>query len=135
MEKQQDLVIESEYLTEAMKELKDKGFDLLSCITVVDWVDYFELVYHLISTSTKEKAVVKTRIDRNNPSIASVTPLWSTADWHEREAYDLYGVIFQGHPDLKRLLLAEDYPGHPFRKDWPIGYDEKFVLRESNRIF
>lgn len=122
-------------LLDLMKDLKnDAEMDFLSCVTGLDWVEDYEIVYHLNSCKTGDKMVIKVRLDKNSPEVDTVTSVWSTANWQEREIFDLYGIKFKKHPNLKRLLLADDHPGHPMRKDWPIGYDEEFVLRESNRI-
>lgn len=130
-----EVVIKKDDLFSFMKELRDNAdMDFLNCVTGLDWVDDYEIVYHVYSMKTDDKLVAKVRIDKDSAEVASVTSIWSTANWQEREIFDLYGIKFTGHPNLKRLLLAEDHPGHPMRKDWPIGYDEDYVLRESNRI-
>jgi NADH-quinone oxidoreductase subunit C len=104
--------------------------DHLSDLTAVDYSAYagdtgprFEVVYHMISTTFRHRIRLKVRIPEDNPRIDTVTPIWHTADWHERETYDLMGIIFHGHPDLRRILLPEDWIGHPLRKEYPLkGY-------------
>ncbi len=94
-------------------------FDYLMCITSYDLEsdDRLGLAYNFYSTS--EKKYLEIRIEFNNKEeIFSVANIWRTADWHEREAYDLMGILFKGHPDLKRILLPNDWEGHPLRKDW-----------------
>lgn len=119
-----------------MQDLKDGAeIDFLSCVSGLDWSYKFEVVYHLYSYKTKEKLVIRVDVDKESPVVASVAPIWLSADWFERETYDMYGIIFEGHPNLKRILQADDFPGHIHRKDWPIGNDEKIILRESNRIY
>jgi len=94
------------------------GFDYLSAITAVDYIEYFEVIYHLRSIANNQTAVVKTRLyDRESPSVDSVTFLWRGAELQEREIWDLMGIRFDGHPNLKRIMLWEGFPGHPHRKD------------------
>lgn len=78
----------------------------------------FSVYYHLESFTFKHKLVIKVTVDKNSPEVPSVTEIWSAADWHEREAYDLLGIIFTGHPDLRRILMPYDWEGHPLRKDY-----------------
>jgi NADH:ubiquinone oxidoreductase subunit C len=85
----------------------------------VDYMDYFEVVYHLISLKHNHSLVLKTRChDRGKPVVPSVVSLWRSADFQEREAYDLMGIVFDGHPNLRRLLLWEGFAGHPLRRDY-----------------
>lgn len=110
----------------------DLDFDFLTCLTAVDYVDYFEIVYHLYSYSRQHKICLKSRlVGRDGPVIDSVSGIWATADWHEREAYDLFGIVFKGHANLKRILCADDFPGHPFRRDWELRNDEDYLLRDA----
>ncbi|MBI4310381.1 MAG: NADH-quinone oxidoreductase subunit C [Chloroflexi bacterium] len=102
-----------------LKETSGMEFDLLNSISAVDYVEYFEVVYHLTSTTRLHSAVLKARVyGRDEPSLPSVVGLWQGADLQEREVWDLMGVRFTGHPNLKRILLWEGYPGHPLRKDY-----------------
>jgi NADH/F420H2 dehydrogenase subunit C len=102
--------------------LRDEcGLDYLALLTAVDQPERFEVVYHLwsIKDRTTEPFVLKVYIeDKENPSVPSVTPLWRGANYQEREAYDLMGIRFEGHPNLKRIVLWEGFPGHPLRKDF-----------------
>lgn len=95
-------------------------FDWLGCLTGVDYVadDQLCAVYDLYSTSKDHWFAVKVYMPRDNPRIPSVADLWPAADWHERETYDLFGIVFEDHPDLRRILLPEDWEGHPLRKDY-----------------
>jgi NADH/F420H2 dehydrogenase subunit C len=98
---------------------KDLGFDFLAQLTAVDYVDYFEVVYRLVSIEHNHQAVLKTRaFDRDEPSVPSVYSVWKGADFQEREVYDLMGVRFEGHPNLKRIMLWDGFEGHPLRKDF-----------------
>jgi NADH-quinone oxidoreductase subunit C len=101
-------------------------FSLLSDITPVDKFPLeprFEVNYHLVSIDRRDRIRLKVRIPGNEAILPSVTPVWPTANWHEREAFDLFGIRFEGHPDLKRILMPDDWEGYPLRKDYPTeGY-------------
>jgi NADH-quinone oxidoreductase subunit C len=106
--------------------------DYLSFCSAIDWKDRMECTYHLWSTVHNHELVVKVPVDRNQPRIPTVSDLWRTAEWHERETYDLFGVVYEGHPDLRRILLTEDWKGHPLRKDYV--YEDPDWLVELARI-
>jgi len=98
-------------------------FDFLSNLTAVDYQTYFAIVYHLNSLPYQHGLVLKVEVLGNRsleklPEVPSVTSVWRTADWHEREAFDLMGIYFEGHPDLRRILLPDDWEGYPLRKDY-----------------
>ena len=102
-----------------LKEDKRLAFNFLNAVSAVDYVHYFELVYHLTSFEHNHSAVVKIRLySREAPTASSVVEVWPGADFQEREIYDLMGVAFEGHPNLKRIMLWEGFPGHPHRKDF-----------------
>jgi NADH-quinone oxidoreductase subunit C len=127
-----------------LRDEADLGFDFLSCITGVDyfeadpkkadkveWEPHIEVVYHLWSVKHKNSMVVKVLLPRwkdnqegQLPEVPTVSDVWRTADWHEREVYDLSGIHFVGHPNLRRILCPEDWVGHPLRKDYemPLEY-------------
>ena len=84
----------------------------------------FEVVYHLLSLSRNRRFALKVQVPETRPQVSTVTGVWATANWHEREAYDFYGIVFAGHPDLTRILLPDDWEGWPLRKDSPLGYQE-----------
>jgi NADH-quinone oxidoreductase subunit C len=109
-------------LTAVMQFLKTADgleFDYFNYITAVDYYNYFEVIYQLTSLKHNRSVVVKVRCsDRDNPVLPSVYGIWQGADFQEREIYDLFGIKFDGHPNLKRLLLWEGFDGHPLRKDW-----------------
>jgi NADH-quinone oxidoreductase subunit C len=118
------------YLVEVSQYLKSDpalSFDFLSFVTSIDWKDRFEVVYYLLSSQHKHKLVLKvTAPDRANPEVPTVTNVWASADWQEREVFDLMGIRFAGHYNLRRILLPEDWEGHPLRKDYvpkPDRYD------------
>jgi NADH-quinone oxidoreductase subunit C len=116
------VIVTGESLFKAAEFLKNTpalDFDYLADLTAVDYTDYFEVIYHLMSLKHNHSLVLKTRChDRNKPVVPSVTGLWRSADYMEREAYDLMGIVFAGHPNLKRLLLWEGFVGHPLRRDY-----------------
>lgn len=94
------------------------NFDYLFCVTCVDWKTHFTMVYHLTSTTHRHAVVIKIKLNRDNPEIETVSDIWRTAEFHEREAYDLFGVKFLNHPDLRRLFLTDTWKGWPLRKDY-----------------
>ena len=93
-------------------------FDFLFCVTGVDWKTHLSMVYHLTSTTHRHSLVVKAKLDRSDPEIETVCDIWRTAEFHEREQYEMFGVIFLNHPDLRRLILEDDFKGFPLRKDF-----------------
>jgi NADH-quinone oxidoreductase subunit C len=106
-------------VAEFLKDTPEFDFDYLANLTAVDYIDYFEVVYHLVSLKHNHSLVLKTRChDRTKPVVPSVFRLWRSADFQEREVYDLMGIVFDGHPNLKRLLLWEGFVGHPLRRDY-----------------
>jgi len=110
-----------------LKEEPELAFDFLTLATAVDYFPKeprFEMVYHLYSMQHNTRLILKVRLPSEEPMVESVTPLWSTANWHEREAFDLMGIRFENHPDLSRILMPDDWEGHPLRKDYPLkGFD------------
>jgi len=101
------------------RTLRDKyAFDHLSLITAVDWIDNFELVYHITSYPNYCTVEVKVTVPKDDPKVQSVSGIWGGANWHEREAYDMMGIAFEGHPDHRRILLPQDYKYYPLRKDF-----------------
>ncbi len=103
---------------ELLRLTEDLNFDYLFCLTCIDWKTHFTMVYHLTSTTYRHTLVVKLKLDRNNPETETVSDTWRTADFHEREVYDLFGVNFLGHRDLRRLFLSDEWEGYPLRKDY-----------------
>lgn len=113
------LEIDRTNLVAVCRFLRDQlGFDLLSCISGVDMVDHLETVYHLRSITRNQLLQIKVRIDNENPEVDSVVSVWPGANWLEREIYDLFGIRFIGHPDLRRILLDDDFEGYPLLKSF-----------------
>lgn len=97
------------------------GFNYLANLTAVDYRDRFEVVYHVYSVPAHRGVAIKTTVAREDPIVPSVVPVWPAADWQEREVYDMFGIVFQGHPGLRRILLPQDFQGYPLRKDFVSG--------------
>ena len=106
-----------------LKDNADTKMDYLIDITAVDFLPKaprFEVVYHMRSIKHGHKLRLKARVEEDDPTVPTVSSIWLTADWHERETFDLMGVKFEGHPNLTRILMTDDWEGHPLRKDYPI---------------
>ena len=115
------LVVQLENYYEVMELLrfhKGLAFDYMSELHATDFVTHMDIYVHLFSYGKKQSVAVKVKLDREEPQVASITPLWNGANWPEREAYDLLGIIFKGHPNLTRILMPDDWVGHPLRKDY-----------------
>ena len=111
-----------------LRDNESTRFDMLHCLSAVDWPDYFESVIHLWSMIHRHWAIVKVRTGKVDPHVPSVSHIWPAANWHEREAYDLVGIIYDGHPRLTRILLPDQWEGHPLKKDYV--FPEHEHLRE-----
>ena len=121
------VVVKPARVFEVLRSLKDEhGFDMLFELTAADYlkypnaVDRFGVVFGLLNTTSGERIYVKTFLNEPDLTIASAFPLWKGADWLEREVYDMYGIIFDGHPDLRRILMPEAFTSFPLRKDYPL---------------
>ena len=123
------IYVERSAIREASALLRDDAncpFNLLSDVTAVDWYPAeprFEVIYHLFSIRNKERVRLKVRLNSDMTAVDSVTSVWPAANYFEREVFDLFGVRFNGHPYLRRIMMPEDWEGHPLRKDYPVeGY-------------
>ena len=111
---------------EVLSFLAAAGFDLLVDVTCVDYLEYrgatrrYGLVYQLVATATARRLTVRVFVDDPDPTVRSVVGLWRAAEWLEREVWDMFGIHFTGHPDLRRLLMPEQFAAHPLRKDYPL---------------
>ena len=132
------VVATREALTAVLAFCRDDArlaFDMLTDLTAVDYSKFpgredgprFEVVYHLYSLGHNHRLRVKVRVDEDDPVVPTAVPLWPIADWLEREVWDMFGVRFAGHPDLRRLLLYEEFVGHPLRKDYPINRRQPLI--------
>jgi NADH-quinone oxidoreductase subunit C len=123
------ITVPSAQIREALGGLKSDGYRLLVFLTCVDhladasreWPDRYELVYQLRNMETREQLRVRTFVGGDQPKIDSVYDLFPPANWDERETYDLFGIVFTDHPDLTRILMPDDWVGHPLRRDYPVG--------------
>ena len=114
------------------RHLKESaGFEHLGCVSAVDWKDHFESVYHVENYANGCVVQVNARIPHDDPKIASVCSIWNAANYHEREAWDLMGIVYEGHPNLTRILLPEDFKFHPLRKDFPQEVDRQYISRRK----
>ena len=120
------LTVEPQLLVAALGTLRDAGYNFFDDMTAVDWFPgepRFQLTYHLLSHGFKEYIRVLAMVESADPSIESITSLWPAANFYEREVFDLFGIRFEGHPNLLRIMLPEGFEGHPLRKDYPVeGY-------------
>ena len=131
-------VVTADKLKDVMRYLRDTaGFDFLVSVTAVDYFGReprFEVVYHLRSMATGNRLRIKVPVheEEGEPSaeVATVSDLWPTANWQEREAYDMFGIKFSGHPDLRRILMYEEFVGHPLRKDYPKEQRQPLIRRD-----
>jgi len=114
-------------VTAYLKDNAEQKFDYLSCLSGIEEPDKFGVVYHFYSTILNHQVVLKIYTDKDNPEVPSVSSIWITADWFEREAYDMYGIIFSEHPNLKRILLTDDWEGYPLRKDYQLNEPKSYL--------
>jgi NADH-quinone oxidoreductase subunit C len=116
-------LVDANRIEAVMRFLRDEAdFDMLMDLTAVDYLGQtprFEVVYHLFATGTNQRIRIKVRVAEEAAEVASVVSLYASANWMEREVFDLYGIRFDGHPDLRRILLYDEFEGHPLRKDYP----------------
>jgi NADH-quinone oxidoreductase subunit C len=123
---QQRVTVPASNIAVALKALRDAGMDQLIDITAVDMLEYpgatdrFEVVYLLLNTNSGERLTVKTHVNEPELKLPSACPIWFGADWLEREVYDMFGILFEGHPNFKRLLLPDAFESFPLRKDYPV---------------
>ena len=120
------LVIAPEQIRAACRTLQQAGYNFLEDVTCVDWYPSeprFQITYHILSHKLKERVRLHAMVGSIDPSIESITAVWPSANFYEREVWDLFGVRFHGHPSLRRIMLPEEWEGHPLRKDYPVeGY-------------
>ena len=103
-----------------MLTASDLDFESLMCLSGVDYEDHMTVVYNLGSYAKKHKITLKVEVGREEPKVPTVEAVWRVANWHEREAYDMYGIVFEGHSDLRRILCPDDWEGWPLRKDYKV---------------
>ncbi len=122
---QETAIVPSESWYEFAEAVREAGFEMCSDLTAVDWLrarpQRFQVVANLVSMTHGVRLRMSTSLDRHHPTLASITPIWPGAGFAEREVYDMFGVVFEGHPDLTRILMPDDWEGHPLRKDFGVG--------------
>jgi len=122
-----------------LRDDEEVRYNYLSDLTGNDWPDRdprFEVIYHLYSMEHFTRLRLKVRVPEDDCTCPSVTGVWSTSNWHEREVHEMFGVVFDGHPDLRHLLLPEEWDGHPLRQDYEIGWEEpEFTVRKVPRDY
>jgi NADH-quinone oxidoreductase subunit C len=120
------LTIAAEEIRAAADAVKTAGYNFFEDLTAVDWYPSsprFQLSYHILSHSYKERIRLRVLLDEADPSVETITRVWPSANFYEREVFDLFGVRFDGHPNLRRIMMPDDWQGHPLRKDYPVeGY-------------
>jgi NADH-quinone oxidoreductase subunit C len=120
------ITVARENIVAATQAVRQAGYNFFEDVTAVDWYPSeprFQIVYHILSLSRKERVRLIVRLDSDSASLDSITPVWPAANFYEREIFDLFGVHFGGHPNLRRIMMPEDWNGHPLRKDYPVeGY-------------
>jgi NADH-quinone oxidoreductase subunit C len=120
------LSIAPEHIIVAAQTIQQAGYNFLEDVTAVDWFPAsprFQVSYHIVSHTHKERVRLRVMLDEIDPSVDSITPVWPSADYYEREVFDLFGIRFNGHPNLRRIMMPDDWTGHPLRKDYPVeGY-------------
>ena len=120
------LTIAREEIVGATQAVQKAGYNFLEDLTAVDWLPAtprFQISYHILSHQLKERIRLRVMVDSASPSLDSITDVWPSANYYEREVFDLFGVRFDGHPNLRRIMMPEEWQGHPLRKDYPVeGY-------------
>jgi NADH-quinone oxidoreductase subunit C len=120
------LTIVPEQIRAACRAVQDAGYNFFEDMTAIDWFPRsprFQLSYHIVSHPFKERIRLRVLLDEASPAVESITPVWAGADYYEREVFDLFGIRFEEHPNLRRIMMPEEWQGHPLRKDYPVeGY-------------
>jgi NADH-quinone oxidoreductase subunit C len=120
------LTVRAEDIVGAVTAIKDAGYNAFEDMTAIDWLPQeprFQLSYHILSHQYKERIRIRAWVDSEDPAIESITSVWAGANYYEREVFDLFGIRFDNHPNLRRIMMPEGWVGHPLRKDYPVeGY-------------
>ena len=120
------LTVSAEQISAAATTVQAAGYNFFEDVTAVDWfpsTPRFQLSYHIVSHKYKERIRLRVLVDSETPAVDSITPVWPSANYYEREVFDLFGIRFEGHPNLRRIMMPDDWQGHPLRKDYPVeGY-------------
>jgi NADH-quinone oxidoreductase subunit C len=135
------VLVRPDAIVEVARFLRDNEalrYNFLSNLCGVDYLGReprFEVVYHLLSHSNRHRVCLKVAVPEEEPSVPSLTELWPTANYQERETFDMFGIVFSGHPSLQRILMPDDWEGHPQRKDVPLGYEEVAFTFNQEQIY
>ncbi len=120
------LAVDRDDIVPALRALQDAGYNFFEDMTAVDWypsIPRFQLSYHLLSHPFRERVRLRAMVDESDPTVESITAIWQGANYYEREVFDLFGIRFAGHPNLRRIMMPDEWKGHPLRKDYPVeGY-------------
>ena len=120
------LTVAPDTIREAAATVQAAGYNFFEDMTAVDWfpsAPRFQLSYHILSHKLLERIRLRVMLEETNPAVESITPVWPAANYYEREVFDLFGIRFEGHPNLRRIMMPEEWQGHPLRKDYPVeGY-------------
>jgi NADH-quinone oxidoreductase subunit C len=130
------LVVDPARIRAVLQTLRERGYAFLASVHGVDYYPEeprLGVIYELLDMSSVDRITVKLRVPVDAPQVESVTEDWPTADHQEREVYDMFGVVFEGHPDLRRILMPEDYEGHPQRRDFPLGGEPVIFTRDETK--
>jgi len=131
------LTVEPDRTAETLLALRERGFRFLASVHGLDYYPQeprLSVQYELLDMDALDRITVTTRVTVDAPNVASVTPDWPTANHQEREVYDMFGIVFDGHPDLRRILMPDDYEGHPQRRDFPIGGEPVIFTHNENDV-
>ena len=131
------LVVEPARIVEVLRFVRERGFRFMASLHGVDYYPdepRLGVHYEMLDMTEVDRLTVKLRVPTTDPVVPSVTPDWPTADHQERETYDMFGVVFEGHPDLRRILMPEDYEGHPQRRDFPIGGEPVIFTYNEGKV-
>jgi NADH-quinone oxidoreductase subunit C len=132
--KRATIVVDPAKIRSVLESLRGKGYEFLASVHGVDHYPEeprLSVVYELLDMRRVDRITVKLRVPSSNPEVDSVAPEWPTANHQEREVYDMFGVVFRGHPDLRRILMPEDYEGFPQRRDFPVGGEPVLFTRDA----
>jgi NADH-quinone oxidoreductase subunit C len=132
------LIVDPAKIRPVLASLRERGYSFLASVHGVDYYPHeprLGVHYELLDMSAVDRITVKLQVSTDAPEVDSVTPEWRTANHQEREVYDMFGVVFRGHPDLRRILMPEDYEGHPQRRDFPVGGEPvTFTYNEHDTV-
>jgi len=128
------LLVEADRIVDVCAFLKNKGFDFLEAISGADFEEYLEVIYNIASYGSGDRVELVARLPKDNPILPTITSLWSGANWHEREAYDMYGIKFTKHPNLSRILLPDSWEGYPLLKSYPLDKEQEVKLEDETGV-